>query len=57
MIETALEKKLKPALKMLVALQNRRPAFKDILGGMGYIFGLVGVAIYFRYRPKKRTLN
>lgn len=53
MIETALEKKLKPAMKMLVALQNRRPTFKDIMGGMGYIFGLVGVAAYFRYRPKK----
>ncbi len=55
MIETALGKKLKPAMKMLVALRNRRPTFKDIMGGMGYIFGLVGVATYFRYRPKKGT--
>jgi len=53
MIEMALEKKLKPAMKMLVASQNQRPTFKDIVGGMGYIFGLVGVATYFRYRRKK----
>ena len=53
MIETAVEKKLKPVLKMLVASQNRRPTFKDVMGGMGYIFGLVGAATYFRYRRKK----
>lgn len=53
MIETTLEKKLKPVMKMLVASQNQRPTFKDVMGGMGYIFGLVGVATYFRYRYKK----
>ena len=53
MIETALDKKLKPVMKMLVASQNQRRTFKDIMGGMGYIFGLVGVATYFRYRRNK----
>ena len=29
------------------------PAVTDILGGIGYILGLVGIGAYFNYRKKK----
>ncbi|MCJ8499356.1 hypothetical protein [Desulfatitalea alkaliphila] len=31
----------------------RQAPWRDIVAGIGYIFGLVGVATYMRYRPKR----
>lgn len=31
----------------------RQAPWRDIVAGFGYIFGLVGVATYMRYRPKR----
>jgi nickel transport protein len=53
-VETAIDKKLQPVIHMLVEANTAGPTFKDIIGGIGYIFGLVGVAMYFRYRKEKR---
>ncbi|MFC1813226.1 hypothetical protein ACFL03_11120 [Thermodesulfobacteriota bacterium] len=52
-VEKALDKKMKPVLKMLAESQNRGPTVKDIIGGIGYILGLMGIAAYFHYRRKK----
>lgn len=52
-IEKALDKKLRPVIKKLVKSEAHGPSINDILGGMGYIFGLVGVGTYFNYRRKK----
>lgn len=52
MIEKALDKKLKPLLKMLAESSRKGPTISDILGGIGYIIGLVGIAAYFRYRKR-----
>lgn len=54
-VEKALEKKLKPVITMLNKSLNpdKAPDLSDIFGGMGYIFGLVGVGAYFNYRRKK----
>jgi nickel transport protein len=52
-VEKALDKKLKPIVTMLVRSQTQGPTIKDILGGVGYILGLVGVASYFHYRRNK----
>lgn len=52
-VEKALDKKLKPVMKLLVESQEHKPSFNDILGGIGYILGLVGVAAYFNSRRKK----
>jgi nickel transport protein len=51
-VEQAVEKKLKPAMQMLSDLSDPKPNISDILGGIGYIIGLVGIAAYFKNRKK-----
>lgn len=55
-VEKALDKKLKPVIKMLAESQVSGPTYQDILGGIGYILGLVGVACFVHYRRKKTDL-
>ena len=52
-VERALDKKLKPVIKMLNESLDRGPTVSEILGGIGYILGLMGVGAYFHYRRKK----
>lgn len=52
-MEKALDKKLKPVIKMLAESQNNKPSMTDIIGGIGYILGLMGIAAYFNFRRKK----
>ena len=51
-IEEALDKRLKPVMKILVDSREHGPTFRDVFGGIGYILGLMGVAAYFHYRRK-----
>jgi nickel transport protein len=51
-VERALDKKLAPIMKMISESQEKRVSLKDILGGIGYILGLMGVAAYFHYRRR-----
>lgn len=51
-VEKALDRKLQPVLKMLARSHERGPSLKDILGGLGYILGLIGIATYVHYRRK-----
>ena len=55
--EKALDKKLTPVIKMLSEAREQRPGMRDILGGIGYIVGLVGLAAYFGGRKKKDVLK
>ena len=52
-MERALDKKLGPVLKMLAESRERTPKLTDILGGVGYILGLLGIASYVYYRKRK----
>jgi nickel transport protein len=52
-LETALDTKLKPVMKLLVETRQSGPSVTDILGGIGYIFGLIGVAAYFSAKRRK----
>ncbi len=52
-VERALDKKLKPVIKLLVASREQDLSLSDILGGLGYILGLVGLASYIHFRRKK----
>jgi len=52
-VEKALDKKMKPVLKMLAESHAKGPGIGDVLGGIGYIIGLVGIAAYFHSRKKK----
>ncbi len=53
-IEKALDKKLKPLIRRLnrIEHQNDGPALTDILGGLGYILGLIGIAAYVHSRRR-----
>jgi nickel transport protein len=51
-VEKTLDKKLVPVLKML-SESRERTSMGDILGGIGYIIGLVGLAAYVSGRKKK----
>ena len=53
-VEKTLDKKLGPIITMLNKSldPDHAPGVFDILGGIGYILGLVGVGAYFNYRKK-----
>lgn len=53
-VESAVEKKMKPVMEMLSDLSDPGPRIPDVLGGIGYIIGLVGIAAYFKNRGKLR---
>lgn len=54
LIEKSLDKKLGPIIRMLTESQAKGPSITEIVGGIGYIFGLMGVALYFKNRGKQR---
>ena len=51
LIEGSLEKKLAPIRRQLAQLAQR-PSLHDIIGGLGYIMGLVGLGAYLQSRRK-----
>jgi nickel transport protein len=53
LIDDSLERKLAPITNMLADSLDRGPTVRDVIGGIGYIFGLAGVALYFGKRRKK----
>jgi nickel transport protein len=57
MVETAMDKKLKPILKMLADAHDPGPSVTEIIGGIGYIFGLMGIGMYFHARRKLDQAN
>ena len=50
-LERALDKKLAPIMRTLAEMQEPKIRLTDVLGGLGYIFGLAGVAAYFKRKP------
>ena len=52
-VESVLDRKLQPLARMLADMQQEGPGVSDIFAGIGYIFGLVGVAAYAQSRKKK----
>lgn len=54
LIDETLEKKLAPIRRSLAENAEKGPSLQDILGGIGYIFGLAGVAAYMRSKQKNK---
>ncbi|MGD8228739.1 MAG: hypothetical protein PVH82_17045 [Desulfobacteraceae bacterium] len=54
-VEEVLDEKLEQMRKRLEASQKGGPGITEILGGIGYILGLMGVAIYFGHRRKGKS--
>ena len=52
-IDASLDKKLAPIYDMMANTYDRGPGLTEIMGGIGYIIGLVGVALYFSNRRRK----
>lgn len=53
-VDEALEEKLQPLFRFLAESRQDKTSFSDILGGIGYIVGLVGLAAYLRYRHTEK---
>jgi nickel transport protein len=55
-VEKALDQKLTPVIKMLAESQQRdNISLTDVVGGIGYILGLLGLGTYVHYRKKNGT--
>lgn len=54
LIDESLDRKLAPIMNMLADSYEDGPSLTEIISGIGYIFGLVGVAMYFAARKKKK---
>ncbi|MBW1997132.1 MAG: hypothetical protein JRJ29_04105 [Deltaproteobacteria bacterium] len=53
-LEEVLDKRLGTLERSIARLgQERGPHFRDIIGGLGYIFGLMGVILYFKSRKNR----
>jgi len=48
-VSQELDKKISPLNKKIVQIENDKgPGITEIIGGIGYIFGLMGLALYFK---------
>lgn len=56
-VEDSLDTKLRPIVRMMTESQSKGPSVSEIVGGIGYIFGLMGVAIYLKNRKEKKHLE
>ena len=52
-VEKAVDKTLAPVIKIIYESRDPGPSVTDILGGIGYILGLIGIAAYFHYRRRR----
>ncbi|MBT3225493.1 MAG: hypothetical protein HN580_00750 [Deltaproteobacteria bacterium] len=53
-IEKMLDSKLRPIMRHIAEANQKQVSLRDILGGIGYIIGLAGLAAYMRYRGKEK---
>ncbi|MBC8248007.1 MAG: hypothetical protein H8E81_10510 [Deltaproteobacteria bacterium] len=53
-IEEALDEKLRPLLQFIAESKERPVSLQDILGGFGYVIGLVGLVAYLRFRGNEK---
>jgi len=53
-VERIMDRKLQPVITILLKLKenSEKPGLTEILGGIGYIIGLMGIAMYFKSRRK-----
>ncbi len=53
-MERALDKELRPVVRMIAETRAEGPSVRDVVGGLGYIMGLVGMAAYFHSRRNRK---
>ncbi len=52
-IDSSLDEKLKPIMRQLTKAQQKEVSFTEVVGGIGYIFGIMGIILYFASKKKK----
>ena len=52
-IDSSLDEKLKPIMRQLTRAQQKEVSFTEVVGGIGYIFGVMGIILYFASKKKK----
>ncbi|MEW6214959.1 MAG: hypothetical protein AB1478_07145 [Nitrospirota bacterium] len=55
-VESAVEKKLQPVMRMLAELREKSesPGITEIIGGIGYIIGILGIIAYFKAKKVRK---
>ena len=51
-VNAVLDAKLAPIRRALLEQSQSGPGMQEIIGGIGWIFGLVGIGAYFKSRPR-----
>jgi nickel transport protein len=54
MIDQALDRKLEPVIKLIRRTRKEGPGVTEIIGGIGYIFGLFGLVMYFKSKKERK---
>ncbi len=56
LMERVIDRKLQPVMRMLVKLRenSEKPGITEIVGGIGYIVGLMGIVMYLRRKFTER---
>lgn len=54
LIGKIMDSRLTPIRQAIAAQQDSTPTLQDIIGGIGWILGLLGLATYIRYRPRQQ---
>ena len=54
LLEASLDKRLRPLNRSLAKIEQdlNNPSLTEVIGGIGYIFGIVGIILYFKNRKK-----
>ncbi|BAH75717.1 hypothetical protein [Solidesulfovibrio magneticus] len=52
-VEAAVEKKIAPLRSLLAGEKEKGPGLTEIIGGLGWLVGLAGIAAYFAAKGKK----
>lgn len=53
LISEEVEKKIAPLRRSLALLAEKKTTLQDVLGGIGYLLGLAGLASYMKFKNKK----
>jgi len=57
LVETTMDRKLKPLMDRIAAMNENQISLSDILGGIGCILGLVGLVTYIQYCRKRNDVE
>ena len=53
-IDSSLDEKLQPVLSRLARLEEKKTSLTEILGGLGYIIGLMGIYLYYKSKQSEK---